>query len=234
MTPADPYADRIGDYIITYSGARFYPLDFRASDINVADIAHHLSQANRFRGALAKPVSVAQHSVFVSLIAEATAEPDYKVHAAWQGLLHDASEAYFGDTPRPFKRCAGLIDKLVERDEALQTLIYRKYGCYYPAMLPAVKHVDDLMMQFEARELSGPMYEAIRREDLSLAQNPEAGEVLRPWYPWPAHVAEARFLYRFEQLRYNLPFCKRCKSYGFSPVSGGCDLCCSTVGGVVL
>lgn len=88
--------ERRGDWIATYTGRKFYPLDPRPDDVSIVDIAWHLSHQCRYNGALNHFYSVAQHSY---LVAMATPWP-------WRGvaLLHDAAEAYTGDVASPLKR----------------------------------------------------------------------------------------------------------------------------------
>jgi uncharacterized protein len=85
-----------GDWMQVYSGARFYPMDPRPEDINPEDIAHALSMLCRYGGHVDRFYSVAEHCVLMS---EAVA-PEYALAA----LLHDATEAYVVDVPRPMKR----------------------------------------------------------------------------------------------------------------------------------
>ncbi len=89
---------RKGDYIATYTGKQFYPLDPRPEDVCLEDIAHSLSNLCRFTGHTDTDrfYSVAQHSVICSTIVA----PE----AALLALLHDAAEAYLGDISRPLKR----------------------------------------------------------------------------------------------------------------------------------
>src|ERR1039457_6405429 len=82
-------------FIGTFSGLRFWPLAPNPDDILIADIAHALAHQCRFGGHAWKFYSVAKHSVHVSQLCP----PE---HALW-GLLHDASEAYLVDLPRPLK-----------------------------------------------------------------------------------------------------------------------------------
>src|SRR5690242_11754504 len=90
---------RRGDWMQTYTGRRFWPLDPRVDDIDIGDIAHHLSLVCRFAGACREFYSVAQHCVGVSYVCDPK-------DALW-GLLHDAAEAYVGDMVRPLKRSPG-------------------------------------------------------------------------------------------------------------------------------
>ena len=88
-----------GDWMQTFSGARFYPLDPRPDEIDPADIAHALSLLCRYGGHVDRFYSVAEHCVLMS---EAVA-PEHALAA----LLHDATEAYVVDVPRPLKRYLG-------------------------------------------------------------------------------------------------------------------------------
>lgn len=65
--------------------------------VRIEDIAHQLSQINRFTGATRWPYSVAQHSVHVSYLVEPKGY-------AFEALMHDAHEAYVGDVSTPLKR----------------------------------------------------------------------------------------------------------------------------------
>lgn len=84
-----------GPVMLTASGeyiSPLYPWHFTPS---IDDIAHALSQINRFTGHTSKPYSVAEHSCRVSDLL-----PDGFRLA---GLLHDAAEAYLGDMASPLK-----------------------------------------------------------------------------------------------------------------------------------
>jgi 5'-deoxynucleotidase YfbR-like HD superfamily hydrolase len=95
MTTTQTNPERFGNSIATYTGRWFWPLDPQPEDIVIEDIAHALSNKCRFSGHTKKFFSVAQHSVIVSLICD---PKDF----LW-GLLHDASEAYLVDMPKPLK-----------------------------------------------------------------------------------------------------------------------------------
>lgn len=88
-------SDRRGDWIQTFTGKQFYPLDPDHDLICIEDIAHALANQTRFAGHCREFYSVAQHSVIVS-------ERVAPENALW-GLLHDASEAYLMDVVRPLK-----------------------------------------------------------------------------------------------------------------------------------
>ena len=87
--------DSLDGFIGTFSGLRFWPLAPNLEKILVEDIAHALAHQCRFGGHASRFYSVAEHSVHVSQLC-------LPEHALW-GLLHDASEAYLVDLPRPLK-----------------------------------------------------------------------------------------------------------------------------------
>lgn len=87
---------RRGDWMQTHTGRRFYPLDPRPEEIDPEDIAHALSLLCRYGGHVDRFYSVAEHCVLMS---QAVA-PKHALAA----LLHDATEAYVCDVPRPLKR----------------------------------------------------------------------------------------------------------------------------------
>lgn len=77
------------------SGATFQVAAPGVEDIHLRDIAHHLSQANRYNGACVWPYSVARHCIHVASVLPR--------ELALAGLLHDGAEAYLGDVVRPLK-----------------------------------------------------------------------------------------------------------------------------------
>lgn len=85
-----------GDWMQTYTGRRFPPEDPKPSDIDPVDIAHSLSLLCRYAGHVSKFYSVAEHCILMS---EAVSPEN-----ALAALLHDATEAYVVDLPRPVKR----------------------------------------------------------------------------------------------------------------------------------
>lgn len=169
-----------GDWMTTYSGQPFFPLMPRAEEIHIADIAHALAHLCRFAGHTIRFYSVAQHSVLVS----AACEP---ADALW-GLLHDASEAYVVDLPRPLKHALPLAG-YQEVERGVMAAICERFAL--PVDPPAsVKRADD---------------DVLRREQIDLIAMPD-GYTHRPTTietridPMPPYVAERTFLQRFHQL----------------------------------
>ncbi len=88
------------NWITTYSGEDFDPVSPEPEKIKLVDIAHSLSLLCRGNGHIRHFYSVAQHSVNCALEAAARGH-SRRVQLAC--LLHDASEAYMADVPRPIK-----------------------------------------------------------------------------------------------------------------------------------
>lgn len=109
------------DYITTYGGTHFFPTEPDMHDFHIRDAAHALSLICRGNGHVKQFFSVGQHCIRCALEAEARG-CSMRVRLAC--LLHDASEAYMSDVPRPFKQY--LMDYRKFEDQFL-TLIYQKY-----------------------------------------------------------------------------------------------------------
>lgn len=107
-------APKLWDWIQTYSGKAFVPMDPKARDVCLDDIAHALSMQCRYAGHCRRFYSVAEHCVLMSR--------EVSVENQLWALMHDASEAYLVDVPRPLKpflvgykeietKCMGVIAK---------------------------------------------------------------------------------------------------------------------------
>jgi len=170
-----------GNWIQTYSGRQFFPMDPRPEDIDPVDIAHALSNVCRFTGHVSGFYSVAQHSV---LISERVPEED----ALW-GLLHDASEAYIADVARPVKRSEEMLPyREVERKLMLAVCLR---FCLPIEMPASVAEADHRMLWTEKRDL--------------MADEPAPwGDPVEPYRipvtPWAPQDAKKAFESRLEEL----------------------------------
>lgn len=90
---------RQGSFMQTATGRKFWPMDPRADEVFIEDIAHSLSLQCRYAGHCLQFYSVAEHSVLIARHLRG----QYDEQTALYGLLHDASEAYLVDVPRPVK-----------------------------------------------------------------------------------------------------------------------------------
>lgn len=169
----------------TFTGVYFHTLDPRPDEINITDIAHSLSNQCRFAGHVSEFYSVAQHSVYV---AEQIAKSRSKTTALW-GLLHDASEAYLVDLPKPLKMAAGFGEGYRKAEEQVMIAVCSKF--HLPLVEPeVVRYWDKVLVCTEARDLMGrhgaPWYD--------VTMLPFA---IRPWSP---KDAEFMFLDAFNRL----------------------------------
>lgn len=135
---------RKGDWIQTYTGIQFWPLDPRPEEIHIEDIAHALSHQCRFAGHCEQFYSVADHCVRVSEIVPFE-------YAMW-GLLHDAAEAYLVDLPRPIKKYSRMGTLYAEIEAALMLAVGVRFNLhgFEPAI---VKRADNVLLVTEKRDL---------------------------------------------------------------------------------
>jgi len=125
--------------IRTYSGIYFNVFDPKPEMVNINDIAHALSMQPRFGGHLPEFYSVAQHSIHVC----DKLSDGNEIY----GLLHDASEAYLIDMPRPVKK--GLTN-YKEIEEKIMKVISDAFGLVYNKFLfQSLKNADNEMLQIE-------------------------------------------------------------------------------------
>ena len=173
-------SERRGDWMLTASGRQYWPLDPRAEDVNLGDVATALAKECRFGGHCAGHYSVAEHSVLVSHIVP----PEY----ALQGLLHDAAEAYCKDIPKPLKVGLGLAYADIEE---LNWLAICDALGVSPDLHPSVKQADLEVLAAEREQLmpaSGPAW--------SLGVAPAKVRIVG--YEW--REARGIFLLRFREL----------------------------------
>jgi len=170
-----------GDWMQTFTGRAFYPLDPRVEDIDPLDIAHALSLLCRYGGHVQRFYSVAEHCVLMSEVVA-------PVNALW-ALLHDATEAYLGDMIRPLKHA--MPDYRAVEDQLTQ-VICNRFGLGWDC--PAdVKLADNRILRDERDALMAeppmPWH--------SIEQVPALGVEIQCW---SAQEAEARYLARLELL----------------------------------
>jgi len=137
--------NRYGDWMQTASGKAFWPLDPREDEIDIDDIAHALAMQCRYAGHCKRFYSVAQHSVLVAQSMPTKA-------LARSALLHDATEAYLVDVPRPVKR---FLTEYKAIEEKLYAFIARRFGV--PEIIPdEVTEADNRILHDELQQLMRP------------------------------------------------------------------------------
>lgn len=142
--------------IRTYTGKMFNLLEPDPGVIDIKDIAHALSNQCRFTGHTSTFYSVAEHSVNVSNVPLLNTKELQLI-----GLLHDATEAYLVDLPRPIKKFTdlGAIFKLHENH--IWEAIALHFGL--PLEIPEEVHeADRIVLVTEKRDLmrKGPDWDS--------------------------------------------------------------------------
>jgi len=108
-------------YITTFTGKHIDPANPDVSLIDIRDIAHALSLTCRGNGHVKTFFSVGQHCINA---AKEAAARGYSNRVILACLLHDASEAYMSDVPRPLKY---LLPEYMEAEDKLLAFIYEKF-----------------------------------------------------------------------------------------------------------
>lgn len=169
----------IGPTILLASGSY---LDFEEPDTSrftIDDVAHGLSMICRFAGQCRRHYSVAQHSVHVSYIVP----PEH----AYQGLMHDAAEAFVGDVAKPLKIMLPEYSAIEKRVEAA---VFRRFGVRSP-LPPTIKEADIQMLVTEQRQLMR------NRDDWEYCRGREPLDFEIP--TWTPEEAKAKFMERFTE-----------------------------------
>lgn len=166
--------------MLTVSGKRIDLLNPDMSQIDIEDIAHHLALINRFTGATAVPYSVAQHSCLVAEV------------VGFEGLMHDAHEAYIQDISTPVKHALRFFGDLGGEsswdalDELWEGVIAKVFKLdTSPLMRAKVKDADTGLLHDEMRCFHGltpPVYRFKRIQ------------------PWGWRKAKRKFLETYERL----------------------------------
>ena len=173
-------SNRKGDWIQTYTGKAFWPMDPRAEEVEILDIAHSLAHQCRYGGHAKHFYSVAEHCVLLS----------HAVHPtmAFAALMHDAAEAYLVDVPRPIKR---YLAGYKEIEEQLERVILPVFGLAYPN--PAE------VMDADTRILGDERRQVMATPPLEWhASGHPLGVTVMFWEP---AIARTAFLRRFQELR---------------------------------
>jgi hypothetical protein len=176
--------------IETYTGKHFHLFDASVEDIDIADITHALGLLCRYNGHTRSFYSVAEHSVMCSYLV-----PE---EFAFDALMHDASEAYLSDIPKPFKSSIGNYQEI---EAAMQSRIAEKFGFTAPEP-QEVKNVDVGILWLEAQALITskgswwhPQIKEAFDKYIDVRKLPDGGLPL-----WSPVYAQLMFEHRFKQL----------------------------------
>lgn len=177
---------RIGDWFLTFTGRQYWPLDPRPEDVDIYDIAHHLSLICRYNGACRDFYSVAQHACNVS--------DRLPEHLRLGGLMHDSTEAYCHDIIRPLKYAPGFREVYLPIEERNWLAICKRFNLSPhddSTDNPEIKSADNRELMTVRRDLMTP---SPHKWNVDESKYPPYPERIRPWSP---KKAEAEFLTRF-------------------------------------
>jgi len=180
-----------GTWMQLRGGRRFYPLDPRADEVFIEDIAHSLSRQIRYNGLSDLDVSVGQHSVNAAWIADIEG---YHAGVQLAALMHDAPETYVADMVRPLK--VEFPDYRALED-TVATVIWERFN------LPVIDHklikyFDNLCLSWEKRDMYWSAEEWPNMLDV-----PEYCPTMTTWSP---DYTKARFLNLFRWLMLEVEF----------------------------
>lgn len=196
--------------ILLQSKREVNPLALKIEDIRIEDIAHSLSLINRFNGHTNRPISVAQHSVYVSRLSVDQTDHDCpnptvckRCHDSkqrgLQGLLHDAAEAYLGDVTKWLKS-SHAMDGYREAEDAAQRVIFKRFSIPLP-IHRKIELADRLMVLFEGMKGFGkdfkidhPNYPPLTSQQIADVGN---------WGFWSWKQSKESFMDQYRMLTYD-------------------------------
>jgi hypothetical protein len=137
------------NWIMTYSGTHFDLLNPTKEQIKLEDIAHALSQECRFSGHTKFFYSVAQHCL---LGAYKMLEDGLSDRLQLLFMLHDATETWYRDIPRPLKP---LLPEYLKLEARCEKVVWEAFGIKEPTEeeWEIVKRYDNLMLGNEILKL---------------------------------------------------------------------------------
>lgn len=173
--------ERIGDWMQTYTGVQFWPMDPMPCEIFIEDIAHSLSNLCRYNGHCRHFYSVAEHCVHIS----GSVEKKYALAA----LLHDAAESYVSDVPRPLKPF--LINYSDIEKRVMEAILKRFKIDKNKVDWNEIKRLDNMILVDESSQLMGT--------PPATWNIPNVGIGITIGF-WPPAVAFEKFMEKFKNL----------------------------------
>lgn len=175
-------------YIETVSGKKFFLM---RPEFDIKDIAHALGNNCRYTGHVKRRYSVAEHCVLVSFIME-----DQKLGDPFEGLMHDAHEAYIGDMASPWKRL--LPDYNIH--EARIELAMRRWAGLEDKISKGAKLADYTALILEARVLLPSKAEnwGMSEEIIAMADKCQGDYMITCYDP---DAARHEFTFRYNVLK---------------------------------
>jgi uncharacterized protein len=183
-------------FLNTTTNKRVNPLNLNPCDVDINDIAHALALCNRFAGHTSKPISVAQHSLWVSHLVSGAG---YEIEMA--ALLHDASEAYLGDVTKWLKASPEMKAYRDAEERATRVILYA-FDTDEKFLTPAVEEADKRMVCWEAEQGIKGFFDHKMPPGYEPVQGPYRAILHNEWRFVNWQEAEMAFLDRFYGLRW--------------------------------
>ena len=141
----------MSDYITTYTGNHIDPADPDPEAISIRDIAHALSLICRGNGHVRNFWSVGQHCLDCAHEAQARKLSPRMILAC---LLHDASECYMSDVPRPMKKH---MQEYQRQEKGILKVIFEKFlgSDLTTAEIRELKEIDDALLWHDLGDAPG-------------------------------------------------------------------------------
>uniref|UniRef100_A0A6M3LJS0 Phosphohydrolase n=2 Tax=viral metagenome TaxID=1070528 RepID=A0A6M3LJS0_9ZZZZ len=191
------------NWMQTYTGIQWFPLEPDSTKVDIVDIAHALSLICRFGGHSLYHYSVAAHSLHVARYMP----PEIAIH----GLLHDAAETYLGDVVRELKSSLMVMDSgsaeniiyYAALEARTKVAIYKGLGIHAPGtdkeqeVIQQVRYWDNAVLATEAEQL---FPDRVAPWDMDVDKNhiPPANVLICQRLPG---LVEIDFLEEYEHLR---------------------------------
>lgn len=172
------------DYISTYTNKHFHFMSPSEDEVCIEDIAQALSNLCRFSGHVKEFYSVAEHSI---ILADYVMDKYGNADMALTALLHDASEAYIVDVPRPIKP---YLTNYQDIEGGISKVINNVFKVH--PMCDVIKDLDHNIVCDEAKVLFKSVPDWVQYYK-------EVGVTLRMYTPEEAREA---FMSKFEELIY--------------------------------
>ena len=166
-----------------HTGKKIY-LPITPDMIDIEDISHALAHQCRYGGHVLSFYSVAEHSCH---IADHVFRVSNDKKHALSALLHDASETYLIDVPKPVKM---QLTNYVELEEQIEGVIAEVFDLNYP-WSDLIKEADCRILMDERAALFHPS-----GHDWHLPVDGPLGISIKAYHPYSA---KERFLERFHR-----------------------------------
>ena len=177
-------------------GTKFSLETFIPGDVSLHDIAHSLSMSCRYGGHCREFYSVAEHSV---ILAELILEQYGDTRLAYNALMHDATEAYVCDLPRPikYKLLKDGITWFQEAETQVWGIICQAFGTQFldVDMDPRIKQADERIIRDERGQNMNPSTNHWATDELE-----PLGVVIECWSPSKAYVEFIRMEHKLQEM----------------------------------